>query len=154
MYTLSIPFTGRMRKAQFFLFGLSELGNVSVPCPRNPAIEAVTGGHFVAYVQHYTPKVKGMEDKAPLMARPHLMTYLLGAEYVKKRAKFKTVWEEVNTQRSMHELLEVVHPTVPFDARMEIVITGNDASFLSSFRHKHLARAVVGEGLLIKVTVS
>lgn len=87
----------------------------------------------------------------PLITRPHLLTFLLGAEYVKSNPKFKKVWEEVDTQRTMHELLEVEHPTVPFDARMELVITGNDISFLSAFRHKRLARAVLHDGLMIKV---
>ena len=34
---------------------------------------------------------------------------------------------------------------------MEVVITDVTLSFLSSFRHKYLARAVVQDGLLIKV---
>ena len=28
-----------------------------------PTFEAVTGGHFVMFLQHYTPMVKGMKDK-------------------------------------------------------------------------------------------
>ena len=67
-----------MKKVNFPLFGLSEIGNAYVACPRNPAIEAAASGHFVAYIQHYTPLVKAMEDKQPLILRPHLITYLLG----------------------------------------------------------------------------
>lgn len=138
----------------FPLFGLTELANVYVPSPRNPFVEAATGGHKVTFLQHYTPMVKAMENEPSLRVRPHLLTYLLGAKYVSKRAKFKQVWDEVNTQRTLHELLELMHPTVPFDARMEVVITDNNVSFLSSFCHKRLARAVMREGLLIKVSVT
>jgi hypothetical protein len=34
---------------------------------------------------------------------------------------------------------------------MEVVITDTSLSFLASFRHKYLARAVLRDGLLIKV---
>ena len=146
--------TAGAHKLAFPLFGLSELANVYVPRPINPIIDAAAGGHFVTFLQHYTPMVKGMEEHVPLSVRPHLLTYLLGAGYIKRRAKFKHVSQEVDTQRTLHELLELVHPTIPFAARMELVITDSDASFLSSFHHKRLARAVLWEGLLIKVSSS
>ena len=62
------------------------------------------------------------------------------------------MWEEVHTQRAMHEVLELVHPAEPFQARLEIVVTDKDMSFLSSFDHQLLARRVIKDGLLIKVS--
>ena len=41
------------------------------------------------------------------------------------------VWDEVHTQQIMHEVLELVYPAVPFKARLEIVVTDKDMSFLS-----------------------
>lgn len=140
----------------FPLFGLTELANVHVHNPRSSVIEAATGSR-ITFLQHYTPMVKSMNnwDDAVsdrlLIGRPHLLTYLLGAGYVSKRPKFKHIWEEVHTQRTLHQIIEAVHPSVPFEARMEVVITDVNLSFLSSFRHKYLARAVVRDGLLIKV---
>ena len=52
----------------------------------------------------------------------------------------------------MHEVLELVHPAEPFQARLEIVVTDKDMSFLSSFDHQLLARRVIKDGLLIKVS--
>ena len=62
------------------------------------------------------------------------------------------MWEEVRTQRTLHEILEVVSPTTALDARLEVVVNDVNASFLASFRHRHLARAVVKRGLLVKVS--
>lgn len=138
------------------MFGLTELANVHVHSPRSSVVEAATGGR-VTFLQHYTPMVKSLHQgdntvsDMLLMARPHLLTYLLGAGYVSKRAKFKHVWDEVSTQQTLHEICEAVHPSVPFEARMEVVITDRTLSFLSSFRHEHIARAVIRDGLLIKV---
>ena len=36
------------------------------------------------------------------------------------------------------ELLEVCHPTVPFEARLEIVLTEDDPSFLAYIHHRTL----------------
>ena len=135
----------------FALFGLSELGNVLVENPNNALIQAAVEGH-VTYIQMYIPFVKGMMVKNPLTFCPHLFTYLLGKEYVRVRDKFKKVWAEVNTKRTLHELLELIHPTVPFDARLELVMTGSDASFLSTLDHRSLAKAVLSERLLIMVS--
>lgn len=38
-----------------------------------------------------------------------------------------------------------------FEARLEMVVTGSDLSFLSSFDHTRIAQAVVDDRLLIKV---
>jgi hypothetical protein len=148
--------TERGHHVSFPLFGLTELANVHVHTPRSSVVEAATGGR-VTFLQHYTPMVKSMQQgENPvrdmlLMAHPHLLTYLLGTGYVSKRPKFKRIWEEVNTQRTLHEILEAVHPSVPFEARMEVVITDRNLSFLSSFRHEYVARAAIRDGLLVKV---
>ena len=124
--------------------------------PRSSVIGAATGSR-ITFLQHYTPMVKSMNNwneaisDRLLIGRPHLLTYLLGAGYVCKRPKFKHIWEEVHTQQTLHQIIEAVHPSVPFEARMEVVITDVNLSFLSSFRHNYLARAVVRDGLLIKV---
>ena len=67
--------------------------------------------------------------------------------------KFKRVWDEVCTGRTFFELLEVVHPAVALEARMELVITNTDTSFLASFRHRRLAKEVLLDRLLIKVSI-
>ena len=47
-------------------------------------------------------------------------------------------------------MLEMVNPTVPLPARFEVVVTDSNVSFLETFRHRHLSRAIV-RGLLVKV---
>ena len=125
---------GRTSKYKYPLFGLSELGNVTARMPEHPALEEAVGDEpQVVYAQFYSPTVKAMEERVPLIARPNLLTYLLGEGYVSGSAKFKGVWDEVRTQRTLYELVEVVHPAVPLDARMELVVTDYDSSFLASF---------------------
>ena len=106
------------------------------------------------YLQHYTPTIKPMQDRVPLAPRPHLLTFLLGSEYVRQRPKFRAVWDEVQSERSRLELLEVCSAHVPMEARLEVVITENDPSFLSSFRHRTIARLLAVDRLLVKVRVS
>ena len=48
--------------------------------------------------------------------------------------------------------MEVCHPTVPFDARLEMVLTEDDA-FLASINHRRLARSMVLDRLLIRVSL-
>jgi hypothetical protein len=139
------------RKRMYPLFGLSELGNVTAVMPTQPALQAALGEECVTYAQFYTPTVKGMEERVPLAGHPNLLTYLLGEAYVSTHAKFKRVWDEVRTHRTYFELLEMVHPSVPLDARMEVVVTAADTSFLSSFGHCRLTRIILRDGLLIKV---
>ncbi len=119
---------------------------------RAPQLERVAGDAEITYVQMYTSMVKAMARRVPLNVRPNLLTYLLGEGYVRTRDKFKEVWQEVDTQRTKEELLEVCHPTVPHGARFEVVLTGDDPSFLGSFRHRTLARIMVVDRLLIKVS--
>lgn len=139
-------------KMKYPLFGLSELGNITAIMPTNHALEVALQERRVVHAQFYTPTVKAMEERVPLLSRPHLLTYLLGEGYIRNATKFKAVWDEVRTQRTLHELIEVVDPAVPLDARMELVITEDDTSFLASFGHRRLARAVVKDGLLVKVS--
>ena len=95
--------------------------------------------------------VKVMKQRVPLHVRPHLLTYLLGEGYVSSRDKFGEVWQEVDSQRTKLELLEVCHLTVPYAARVEIILTDDDPSFLSFILHRTLARTIVMDRLLIKV---
>ena len=88
----------------------------------------------------------------PLLARPNLLTYLLGEVYVSESARFRAVWDEVNTQHTLHEILEVISPTVALEARLGVVVTDANTSFLGTFMHRRLSRAVVREGLLVKVS--
>ena len=133
------------------LFGLSELGNVIATDPRNPNLEQAVGSATLTYVQLYTSVVKAMEERVPLSVRPHLLTYLLGEGYVRNTKKFSEVWQEVDSQRTQLELLEVCHPTVPHAARLEFVLTDEDPSFLGSVLHRTLARTMVVDRLLVKV---
>ncbi|MCG8625397.1 MAG: hypothetical protein MJE68_25795, partial [Proteobacteria bacterium] len=48
-------------------------------------------------------------------------------------------------ERTRHVLLEACQPTVQLDARLIVMITKDDPSFLSSFNNKALARVVVRE---------
>ena len=85
-----------------------------------------------------------------LAGHPNLLTYVLGEAYVSTHAEFKRVWDEVLTYRTYFELLEVVHPSVPLNARLEVVVTAADTS-LSSFGHRRLTQTILRDGLLIKV---
>ena len=82
-----------------------------VSLPFNNELEAAVGGH-ITFLQTYTPTVKAMEDRVPLDVRPNLLTYLLGRVYVSTKSKFQKVWEEVVTQRTKFEILEVLQPSV------------------------------------------
>ena len=46
----------------------------------------------------------------------------------------------------------MVSATAPLPARLELVVTDINTSFLASFRHRDLRKAVVREGLLVKVS--
>lgn len=98
--------SGGHKRNRYPVFGLSEIGNVTVGCLINPSLEAVCG-HNIVYVQHYTPTVKAMQDRVPLATRPHLLTYLLGKRYVSTHSKFKGLCTEVERERTRRELLEV-----------------------------------------------
>ena len=137
--------------SSFPLFGLFELGNTIFYYPDNPNLEGAVGNHNVTYVVFYTPITKPLEELTPLRVRPYLLTYLLGRRYVSTKPKFRDVWNEVETERTRHVLLEACQPTVQLDAWLEVVITEDDPSFLASFNHKALARVVVVDRLLIKV---
>ena len=54
--------------------------------------------------------------------------------------------------RTQRELQEMVSATAPLPARLELVVTDIDTTFLASFRHRDLSRAIVREGLLVKVS--
>jgi hypothetical protein len=135
------------------LFGLAELVNITATWPKVPAMDAAFQDRPIPYAQCYSPTVKGMENRVPLLAYPNLLTYMFGEAYMSQSTRFRQVWEEVNTQRTLQEILEVFRPTVALDARLEMVVNDVDTSFLASFRHRHLARAVVKGGFLVKVRV-
>ena len=69
----------------------------------------------------------------------------------KTNHKFKKVWEEVHTQITRKELMEVANHGKPFEARLEVVVMGNNLSFLSAFDRAKIAQAVVDDQLLVKV---
>ena len=46
----------------------------------------------------------------------------------------------------------MVHPQIPIDARMELVITEDDTSYLASFGHRRLARMILKDRLLVQVS--
>ena len=134
------------------LVSLWELGNLTVRGPVHQVVEEAIGPRGrLAYVQLYMPFVKGMDEHVPLVARPHLLTYMLGEQYIWTNQKFKKVWDKVQTQRTRQELMEMANPSVAFEARFEVVVTGRDLSFLSVFDHASIAQAVVDDQLLIKV---
>ena len=115
------------------LFGILELGNIFKSDTQNPDLDAAFGGHNVTYIQLYLSMVKAMEQRVPLQVRPHLLTYLLMEGYVSSKDKFQ--WE-VDSNQTKHEVMEACHPTVPFDARLEMVVTEDDAAFLASINHR------------------
>ena len=55
--------------------------------PNNSSLEGGVGGYNIVFIQHYTPFVKAREEKVPLTARPHLLTYLLGRQYVRRQSQ-------------------------------------------------------------------
>ena len=56
---------------------------------------------------------------------------------------------EVSTERMLKELIEVHHPDVPLQARLEVVITEDSSSFLAAFNHKSIIRILVMNRLLV-----
>ena len=59
----------------FSRFSLWELGNVTVTFPLHDVLEDAVGPSArLMYLQLYTPFVKAMEERVPLVARPHLLT--------------------------------------------------------------------------------
>lgn len=88
------------------LISLWELGNL-IKNPVQPVLEDAIGPQGrLDYVQLYTPFFKGMDECVPLISRPHLLTFMLGEQYVQTNRKFKEVWDEVRTQRTRKELME------------------------------------------------
>jgi hypothetical protein len=134
------------------LFSLWELGNLTVKFPVHDELEAAVGpSATLMFLQLYTPFVKAMEERVPLVARPHLLSYMLGEDYVRRNRRFKKIWDEVHSERTRKELMEIVSIGEPFEARLEVVLMGRDLSFLSEFNHVKLAQAVVDDRLLVKV---
>ena len=57
------------------LFSLWELGNLTVKFPVQDVLEDAVGPSArLTYVQLYTPFLKAMEERVPLVGRPHLLT--------------------------------------------------------------------------------
>lgn len=97
-------------------FGLTDLANVHMHSPRCSVVEGATSGR-VTFLR-YTHMVKPMHHQS------------------NNPDSGKNVWERVSTQWTLHEIIEVVHESVPFEARMEVVIANRTLSFLSSFCHE------------------
>ena len=98
MNVLPLSTAGTRSRSNYPPFGLMELGNFTASSwPKIPALvqDAAFEGHPVVFAQCYTPTVKGMENRVPLLAHPNLLTYLLGEAYVSQNARFHQVWEEV-----------------------------------------------------------
>lgn len=55
-------------------------------------------------------------------------------------------------ERTKHKLMEAAHPDVPFQARLEVVIATSDLSFVSMFDHHSIAKQVIDDRLLVKVS--
>ena len=123
----------------FLLFSRWDIGNLMVKFPVHPVLEEAVGSLArLVYLQLYTPMIKAMEERVPLIAKPHLLTYMLGEDYVKNSPKFKKVWDEVNSGRTRKELIELSRIGEPFEARLKVVVTGRDFSFLPHFvQHFH-----------------
>ena len=137
------------------VFGLPELGNEFAHHPNNPDLLSAVGEEVeVVFQQHYTPIVKGLEERVRLAGRPHLLTYILDKEYVSRRPKFARVWSEVETDRCRSELIELANENVRIEARFEVVLTGDDSSFISHFMHRTLARLFVINRFLVKVSAA
>ena len=110
------------------------------------------GNHQVVHLQHYTPTVKSLQEKTPLAAKPHLLTFLLGSTYISRQAKFASTWREVSSGRMVKQLIESNRPEVSLPARFEVVITEEDPSFLDDIDHRTIVRLFVVDRLLVKVS--
>ena len=97
---------------------LLELGNITATMSVHPCSRS---GGATSDVLPIT--LSNSEGYGRACASPNLLTYLLGKGFVSGSAKFKGVWDKIHTQLTLYELLEVVHPAVPLDARMELVVT-------------------------------
>ena len=92
-----------------------------VKFPVHPVLEEAVGPSArLVYLQLYTPMIKVMEERVPPIAKPHLLTYMLGKDYVKNSPKFK-VWDEVNSGRTRKELIELSRIDERFEARFKVV---------------------------------
>ena len=130
----------------FLLFSLWDIGNLMVKFPVHPVLEEAVGPLArLVYLQLYTLMIEEMEERVPLIAKPHLLTCMLSEDYVKNSPKFKKVWDEVNSGRTGKELIELSKIGEPFEARLEVVMTGMDFSFLPHFMqyfHSYQMRAI------------
>ena len=87
---------------RFLLFSLWEIGNLMVKFPVHPVLEEAVGPSArLVYLQLYTPIIKVMEECVPLTAKPHLLTYMLGEDYINNSPKFKKVWDEEEADRAL-----------------------------------------------------
>lgn len=75
----------------FPLFGLWEIGNVTVNWPRQLELEQAVGEtREMLYLQAWS---RLLRRECPLVGRPNLFTYMLGERYIRTSPKFRTVWK-------------------------------------------------------------
>lgn len=82
------------------MFGLSEIGNLTVENPVNGEIEMAIDdpGVHVTYLQQYTTFTKPFTSEDLFKEHPFLITNLLSLNYVERNPKFLQVYRAVDKQ--------------------------------------------------------
>lgn len=150
--------TGRDTKKYPFM-GLSEIGNITSVFPHHLSslLAAWPGstraGINLTYVQAYTPFVKPLDALAPFQSHPFLLTLMLGRDYVKNNNNFGNLVERTEGLADYKALKEaVILQLSRATARFEVAVTSSSLRDALDCNIPVLARQVVGNSLLIKVT--
>lgn len=132
------------------LFGLAEVGNLSVHHPVNATLNRAIGeGAILTYLQLYTPFVKPLELN--LKECPYLITYLLSIEYVRRNPRFERIKQLVEMADKL--LLECIEKQLyRSSARLELVYCSRRASSLFSLEIHQITSYILRQQAMIEVS--
>lgn len=150
-------YTGKDVK-KYPLFGLHEVGNITVKSPTSPT-------HFLnawqphsrqnthlTYAQFYTPLTKSFTTK-PFQDHPFLLTLMLGQEYVQRNPTFRQF--QMSTERDADYLALKEAILLHLDrasSRCELVVAGPDIAQLLNVNLTQLADNIKSSHLLVQVS--
>lgn len=139
------------------LFGLSEVGNVTVKNPTssillNPWPSHIRQNVRLTYVQFYTPFTKSFSCK-PFVDHPFLLTLMLGKEYVTHNPTFERFFNSTEKDLDYLSLKEsILLHLSKATSRCELVVTGQDVRELVSVNLNELAGVIRRASLLVQVS--
>ena len=139
------------------LFGLSEIGNVTVKNPTSSALltpwpSTIRENVHLTYVQYYTPFTKSFSSK-PFVDHPFLLTLMLGKDHVARNQSFKRFFMSTEKDSDYLALKESIYLHLSKAcSRCELVVTCQDVGELLRVNLDELARVIRRASLLVQVS--